>query len=78
MPGSFGPGNNSHGDDVIAKTYQPVGDAGPEHADGTRKVLSGFDPDKKYQYLLVWITQLPRSDDGRYRITVDEVEVYGN
>jgi eukaryotic-like serine/threonine-protein kinase len=41
-------------------------------------VFSVFDPEKKYQYILVFLTELPEGDDGRYRVKVDNIEVYGN
>ena len=35
-------------------------------------------PTPKYQYILVWLSELPRADDGRYRISIYNVEVYGS
>jgi hypothetical protein len=26
----------------------------------------------------VWLSELPRSDDGRYRISISNIEVYGS
>jgi eukaryotic-like serine/threonine-protein kinase len=75
--GTTDPGNSSPGDDQIAKTFTPINDSGPERTEGTRAVFLGFDPDTKYQYLLLWITELPQAEDGRYRLTVEELEVYG-
>ncbi|GAA0810622.1 protein kinase family protein [Spirilliplanes yamanashiensis] len=75
--GTGDPGNSSAGDDQVAKTFTPLADDGPKRAEGSRAVLGGFDPDTQYQYLLVWITELPQAEDGKYRITVEEIEVHG-
>ena len=36
-----------------------------------------LDPTQKYQYILLWLTELPRADDGKYRVSVNNIEVYG-
>jgi hypothetical protein len=64
-------------DQTIQQTYQQVGDAFDNHT-GTRMVFAGFDANKKYQYLLVWITSLPRTDAGKYQIGVQEITVRGS
>jgi hypothetical protein len=77
--GTSDPGATSAGDDKIVKTYTRLNDGGPEKMDGTNKIFPGFDPDTKYQYILVWVSSLPKDpEDGKYRITVSNVEVYGN
>jgi len=37
-----------------------------------------FDENQKYQYILVFITELPKDSDGKYRAEISKVEVYGN
>lgn len=77
--GTTDPGNNGGGDDKIAKTYKKLGEPDADSkADGTNRIFSAFDPNTKYQYVLVWITELPRADDGdRYQVSVNEISVYG-
>lgn len=69
--GSSDPGNTSAGDQQIVAGYQVVGD--PKSDLGPRVVFPG--PQQPARYLLVWITRLPRADDGRYRIGVAEITV---
>jgi hypothetical protein len=71
------PGDTSTGDKKVVETFKPVTDGGPEKSDGTKSVFVGFDADTKYQYVLVWLSNLPRADDGRYRISISNIEVYG-
>jgi hypothetical protein len=68
-------GNSSNGDKKIVETYKKLGET--KVTDGNRQILDSF-ADTKYQYILVWLTQLPKGDDGRYRISVTDIEVYGN
>jgi len=77
--GNTDPGDNSSGDKTIVDTYKKLGEDDTESkADGTNRVLSGFDANTKYQYVLVFVTELPRADDGdRYQVSVNEVSVYG-
>jgi hypothetical protein len=72
------PGNNSAGDKKIVDTYKKLTDEETEKTDGTRKIFDGFNEDSTYQYLLVWLSELPQADDGKYRISVSNIEVYGN
>jgi eukaryotic-like serine/threonine-protein kinase len=69
-------GDNSAGDDKIAKTYAKLTDAEAERTTGTTAILQGS-PEAKHRFLLVWLTELPQADDGRYRISVNNIEVYG-
>lgn len=74
-------GDNSEGDDRIVKTYKKLGDADADSkTDGTNRIFSVFDPAQKYQYVLVFMTELPRADDddSRYQVSVNKIEVYGN
>lgn len=77
--GDSDPGATSAGDDAIVKTYQRVGEDQFEKFDGTKMVFNGFDPDKKYQYLLFFITEMPATQDGPYpfKVGVQEVVVAG-
>lgn len=76
--GTSDPGNSSDGDKALLASYTRLGDGDIEKTDGTNEVFSVFDPEKKYQYILVFLTELPQGDDGRYRVNVNNIEVYGN
>ena len=78
--GTSDPGDNSAGDDQIVKTYKKVADSDSEKTDGPLKIFDGFDQDLKYQYILVFLTDLPPADDGRggYKVSVTSIAVYGN
>jgi eukaryotic-like serine/threonine-protein kinase len=77
--GNTDPGNNSAGDDQIVNTYKKVSDSDSEKTEGSRKIFDGFDQDAKYQYILVFLTDLPPADDGRggYKVSVTDIAVYG-
>ena len=71
--------DSSSGDKKVVETYKKLGDSDDQGTTtGTREVLTGFDADTKYQYILVWLTALPLADDGRYRVSVSNIEVYGS
>jgi len=72
--GDKDPGNTSAGDELIHQSYKPI--SGPLQAQATQAFV-GFEPDVKYRYLLVWITELPQGSDGRYHIGVQEIIVEG-
>ena len=74
--GTSDPGDNSAGDDKIVKTYTRLTDGDIEKSDGTTEILS-VPTDQKHQYILVWLSELPRADDGKYRVSVNSIEVYG-
>ena len=76
--GTSDPGNNSAGDDKIVKSYKKLGDSDTGKTDGTNAVFPVFDENQKYQYILVFITELPRDSDGKFRAEISKVEVYGN
>lgn len=72
--GTADPGNTSSGDSQIEKTYQSLVE--PTEVDANW-VFGGFDEAQKYQYLLVWITEMP-DDNGRgFQIGVQEITVEG-
>ncbi|GGK93402.1 protein kinase family protein [Mangrovihabitans endophyticus] len=77
MWGPDDPGDNTEGDDQIVKTYKKLGD--PVTTDGTQKVFTVFDDAQKYQYVLVFLTDLPEADDGRggYRVDINKISVEG-
>ncbi|AEV89244.1 serine/threonine protein kinase [Actinoplanes sp. SE50] len=77
--GDKDPGDNSAGDDTIVKTYKKLSDAdSTDVSTGDQPILNGFDPDKKYQYVLVFLTKLPRNEDTPgYQVNVNEIELYG-
>lgn len=72
--GDTDPGGTEDGDDTINDSYSTVGS--PIEEAGTTMVFDGFDPDVTYQYLLVWFTDLPPSDDGD-QVEVQQVTVEG-
>jgi hypothetical protein len=75
--GTTDPGDTSNGDAKIMQTYKRLGE-GDTVTDGTREVFSPFDPNQKYQYVLVFLTKLPRADEGSgYKVSVNKIEVYG-
>jgi hypothetical protein len=73
-------GDSSPGDADTVKYYKKLSDSDSEKTDGTRKIFDGFNEDTKYQYILVFLTDLPPADDGGggYKVAVTSVEVYGN
>jgi hypothetical protein len=76
--GSSDPGDSSNGDEKIAKDFKSLSDEKPEKSSGTKWYFSGFDPNQKYQYVLVFLTELPRAEDGdRFQISVSEIELSG-
>ncbi|WP_433299488.1 protein kinase family protein [Actinoplanes sp. CA-030573] len=77
--GNTDPGDNGAGDQKIVETYKKLGEPDADaKGDGTNRIFSVFDANTKYQYVLVWVTELPRADDGdRYQVSVNEVSVYG-
>jgi len=77
--GTTDPGNSSAGDKKIVDTYKALPGVSPTKAEGTNVVFTeGFDENLKYQYILVWLTELPLGDDGSYRISVPNIEVDGS
>ncbi|WP_127544328.1 protein kinase family protein [Actinoplanes sp. OR16] len=76
--GANDPGDNSSGDSKLLKDYKKVGDSEAEKSTGTNWLFSGFEPDQKYQYVLVFLTELPKNEDGPgYKVSVNEIELYG-
>jgi hypothetical protein len=73
------PGDTSSGDAKIVDTYKKLGDGDTKKTDGTREVFSPFEANEKYQYVLVFLTELPKADDDRggYKVSVDKIELYG-
>ncbi|MGE5829549.1 MAG: protein kinase family protein [Micromonosporaceae bacterium] len=74
--GSTDPGNTSEGDDQIVDTYQTVGQPLKGHA-GTTMVFPVPQDAQPSRYLLLWITELPADDTGRFVIGVNEITVLG-
>jgi hypothetical protein len=75
--GTSDPGDTSQGDKKVLETYKRLGEA-EGRTDGTKEVFSVFEPDQKYQYILVFLTDLPRAEDGGFKVTVTNIEVYGS
>jgi hypothetical protein len=76
--GTTDPGDSSAGDDKIVKTYKKLGDGDTEKTTGTNVIFPVFDETKTYQYLLVFLSDLPPADDGDgYKVKVTDIAVYG-
>jgi hypothetical protein len=77
--GNTDPGDNSQGDQKIVDTYKKLGEPDANaKGDGTNRIFSVFDPNTKYQYVLVWLTELPPNDDGSgFKVSVNDVSVWG-
>ncbi|BCJ53261.1 hypothetical protein Asp14428_47360 [Actinoplanes sp. NBRC 14428] len=91
--GTSDPGDSSQGDDQVVKTWKKLGDPDGEETnaakkacrdgeysktDGTNTFFTVFEEGVKYQYLMVFVTELPRDNDGKYRLEISNVEVHGN
>jgi hypothetical protein len=76
--GESDPGSSAAGDDQLVKSYKRVGDPF-EAFDATKMSFTGFDPDQKYQYLLFFITEMPRTGDSQwpFKVGVQEIVVTG-
>jgi hypothetical protein len=75
--GTTDPGDTSAGDAEVVKTFKKLGESGGK-MDGTNKIFTDFDAAQKYQYVMVFVTELPRGDDGKYRLTLTDIEVSGS
>jgi hypothetical protein len=76
--GTEDPGNNSAGDKKLLQQFKSLSDEKPEKSGGTKWIYTGFDPNQKYQYVLVFLTELPPSEEGDgYKVSVNEIELYG-
>jgi len=77
--GTSDPGNNSTGDGKVVQNFKKLGEPDAEaKTDGTNRIFAVFDANTKYQYVLVFITELPKADDGdRFQASVNEISVYG-
>ena len=75
--GTTNPPATQAGDKQLVSAYlkNPIGV--PFEKAGSTMDFSAFDPDAKYQYLLLWITDLPLDEPGRYKIGVQEITVIG-
>jgi hypothetical protein len=74
--GTTDPGETAADAQRIYREYTTVGE--PVVDGPTRMAFGGFDPDKTYRYLLLWISSMPRADDGRYQIGIQEIVVNGS
>ncbi|GAA2635768.1 protein kinase family protein [Paractinoplanes durhamensis] len=77
--GAADPGNDSTGDGKVATTFKKLGEPDADSkGDGTNRIFNVFDANTKYQYVLVWITELPQADNGdRFQVSVNEISVWG-
>ncbi|MEV0427707.1 protein kinase family protein [Micromonospora sp. NPDC050495] len=71
--------SSSSGDKQLVAAYSTrIGQPFEDH-DGTKMAFNGFDPERKYQYLLFWITELPQKDSGDgWKLGVQEITVQGS
>jgi hypothetical protein len=78
LTGTVNPPSSKAGDATLFTDYSKsrIGQPFEEH-DGTKMTFNGFDADKKYRYLLFWITELPPSERG-YKLGVQEITVQGS
>ncbi|MGW4498181.1 protein kinase family protein [Micromonospora sp. NPDC004336] len=78
LTGASNPPSSKSGDGQLYAEYKGnlIGQPFEEH-EGTKMTFNGFDVDKKYRYLLLWITELPPSDGG-YKLGVQEITVQGS
>ncbi|MEV0324973.1 protein kinase family protein [Micromonospora echinospora] len=67
--------STSAGDKALVEAYKSsqIGPTLENH--GAKMVFDGFETDKKYQYLLFWVTDLPEVDPGRFKLIVQEITV---
>lgn len=76
MTGSSDPGDSSSGDAKIMQQYKTLGE--PVKTNGPEKVITVFDDKVKYQYILVFLTDLPPNDDGPgFKVSVDKIQLDG-
>ena len=71
--GTADPGNTTQGDKTIADTFTSV--SAPNAQAGTNIVFAIPQDKQTVQYLLVWITKLPADAEGKFVLTVNEIEV---
>jgi hypothetical protein len=72
--GTADPGNSSAGDKEIDRTYEALGE--PTVTDANW-VFGGFSETTRYQYLLIWVTEMPMDGDRGYQIGVQEIAIEG-
>jgi len=71
-------GDSRANDAKLIKEFKKLGEGDTEKTDGTTKLFTVFDENQTYQYILVFLTELPRdNEDGRYRIEVEKIQVNG-
>ncbi|WP_422772501.1 protein kinase family protein [Plantactinospora sp. WMMC1484] len=71
------PATGSGDQDLIEAYSNRIGNAS-EKTEGANVSFSQFTPGQEYQYLLLWITDLPETEpgSGRYKIGVQEITVH--
>ncbi|MEV8506724.1 protein kinase family protein [Actinoplanes sp. NPDC051475] len=76
--GDSDPGDTSSGDEQLVKKFKKVGDGDTEKTKGTNTIFPVFDETQTYQYLMVFLSDLPPADDGAggYKVKVTNIEVY--
>jgi hypothetical protein len=72
--GTRDPGNSSAGDTAVNKEYTQIGQAF-EGEDRTTMVFPVPDDQAAMQYVMVWVTSLPRNEKGSFQLSVNEISV---
>ncbi|OJF09617.1 protein kinase family protein [Couchioplanes caeruleus] len=72
------PGDTRSGDDQIVKTYKKIGDEDTPKTTGTKAIFPVSDGTQTFQYLLVFLSDLPPADDGEggFKVEVTDIQVY--
>jgi hypothetical protein len=63
------------GDQKLVREYKNQIGAALEKHESPTLTMGGFPPEEKYQYLLVWFSDLPTTPDGKLRLEVQEIVV---
>jgi hypothetical protein len=69
-------GSKSADTQIVSTFTTRIGEPFEEY-NGSTMVFNGFQPGQKYQYLLFWISSLPGTGDGKYKVGVQEITVSG-
>ncbi|HET8681576.1 MAG TPA: serine/threonine protein kinase, partial [Micromonosporaceae bacterium] len=69
--GTADPGSSSAGDTEVVQSFKRVGETQVD-----LKTNHVFQVEQETRYLLLWITSMPATDDGRFQIGVQEIVVH--
>ncbi|HEY1177400.1 MAG TPA: protein kinase family protein [Phytomonospora sp.] len=68
-------GNDASDDTAIIADFETIG---PKQVNDKASVRFQPDVGASYQYLMVWLTDLPQIENGYYQAAVQEIQVYAN